>query len=123
MLQTTLGSAQQKDQQSCVSLEELTLMGAGVDKHIGNCAQRCVQTVVPLDVSRWNIWICVEGLQSVFCGSCEWTSLCRDTWEVATVRLGSGRALREGSWHWKGTVLGDGCSLLSHFGALWTAQG
>lgn len=31
MLQATVGGFQQKDQQSCVSLEELTLMGAGVD--------------------------------------------------------------------------------------------
>lgn len=51
MIQAAQGGAQQEDWQSCVSLEELTLMGIGVVKHTGNCAQRCVQAVVPLGVS------------------------------------------------------------------------
>lgn len=46
MLQATLGGAQQKGQQNCVSLEELTLMGIGeintwATMHKGVCRPWC----------------------------------------------------------------------------------
>lgn len=67
--------------------------------------------------------MCIEGLQSVFCVDNEWMSLYRETEEMAARRLDSVRARGEGSWSWKGTVYGDGCSFFFHFGALWAAQG
>lgn len=59
----------------------------------------------------------------MFCVDNEWMSLYRETEEMAAIRLDSVRAWGEGSWRWKGTVSGDGCSFLFHFGALWAAQG
>lgn len=54
--------------------------------------------------------MCVEGLQSVL-----WWL--RETEDVATIKLGSVRALGEGSWHWKMMVAAS-FSTLGLFGLL-----